>query len=382
MRRCPTSSISTGYVFPCALAEAGDDVLVHGLARKNSQGLLGRFRQVGVGLDGNFQQRGQARRVSHASECADGREANRRRGRARRLSERRPDRRSPCGRPSPTMTSAARSGKRSSSSAARAWSTSRPGNSRAVLSAIWKSPLSLERSCSTRSGIPSLPAGENRAARRLEHSLPGNIGLADFVVDLRRLGRVAFGQETLGAQDAAFGDRRADADRARRPALAAAAWRRGIADAPQGHGSGRGDFGIFVLQAAGQEIDGARVAADADRIDHADEQSALAATRSLCAALRRPPRRESLPARSVPTRRAVHWRAAWPARQRPRWSRRRTGACRRGPSPPPACRSGEWRSARAPFRRCAFGLQRSAEASDHRQQGCKKNDMRFVIEES
>ncbi len=101
---------------------------------------------------------------------------------------------------------------------------------------------------------PCFLPGENRAASRLEDSLLGNFGLADFVVDLRRFGRLALGEQSLGAQDAAFGHRRTDFDRRGGQRSSQRFGGGGIADASQGHGRGRRDFGVLILQSRDQAL--------------------------------------------------------------------------------------------------------------------------------
>ncbi len=113
------------------------------------------------------------------------------------------------------------------------------------------------------------------AARRLENSLLRNIRFTNLIVDLHRFAGPAFSQESLGTEHAALGDSRTDFRGRPGQRISQHLGRGQIADLPQGHGGGRSDFGVLVGQAAGQEIDGGRIAADADRIDRADQQVAL-----------------------------------------------------------------------------------------------------------
>ena len=119
-------------------------------------------------------------------------------------------------------------------------------------------------------------AGQNRAASRFEDILLGNFGLADFVVDLRRFVRLSVGQQTLGAQDAAFGNRRTDlGGRAGQRSAQRLGRRRHLPMRPRATAAADGDLGILVLQMRGQGIDGGIIAANADRVDRADQQLPL-----------------------------------------------------------------------------------------------------------
>ena len=73
----------------------------------------------------------------------------------------------------------------------------------------------------------------------------------------------------------AFGHRRADflgLDRQRMPQ---GGYGRLAADVPQGHRGGRGHVAIGILQPRDQSIDRLRVAANSERIDHADQEPAV-----------------------------------------------------------------------------------------------------------
>jgi hypothetical protein len=134
--------------------------------------------------------------------------------------------------------------------------------------------------------MPSAFAGQDRPARRFQHALLGHLGAAHRVEQLDGRGGVARPVALLGAQDAAFGDRRPHL--ARRGGhgragekLGESAGRGAVADPAQRHGRGRGDFRIRAGQFLRQEVNRLRVAAHADRIDDADQQPALQPRRRL-----------------------------------------------------------------------------------------------------
>ena len=119
------------------------------------------------------------------------------------------------------------------------------------------------------------PTGEDRAASGFQDLCLRQIGRPDLVVEIPGRGCKALGQMALGGEDATFGHRRADflgLDRQRMPQRGHG---RRAADVAQGHRGGRGHGGIGILQPRDQAIDRLRVAANPQRIDHADQEPAV-----------------------------------------------------------------------------------------------------------
>jgi hypothetical protein len=116
---------------------------------------------------------------------------------------------------------------------------------------------------------------ENRAPRRFQFPRLGNIGPANLVVNLDRLGQTPLAHAALGAQDAPFGDGRAHVRFRARESLTQRLRRRVIADAAERDCSGRGHFRVVDAEQRRQVARRVGATAHADRIDRPHQQPAF-----------------------------------------------------------------------------------------------------------
>ena len=178
-----------------------------------------------------------------------------------------------------------------------------PASSRAVVKPMANSALSADWNCSTNSGTPA--AWRARIAPRVASTIAllGHVGLADLVVELARFGRLAVRPAAVprtgcSPRQRPSGPRPGQSASDGSRIVVAAAFRRsgpGPRRRPRPPRRRRPSAAAPGRRRLG-------VAADADRVDHADQQPALDLARAPRAAPRRRPDRESLPGRSEPRR--------------------------------------------------------------------------------
>ncbi len=122
---------------------------------------------------------------------------------------------------------------------------------------------------------PVGPARQDSASGGFGRALWWQVFLADRVVECNCLGRFALSEPSFGAEDAAFGDSRAEVGRAFGQGGFECSGCRVAADMSQRDRGGRGDFGAGVFQLGHERVDRLLVAADADGVDDSDQGAAL-----------------------------------------------------------------------------------------------------------